>query len=333
VEIAKPFIQLPYAFDASRLADEVNALDGAAWMQHPGGMTGNSAVALLSREGGDNDDFVGAMIETPHLKQCPYIRQVMASFGEVFGRSRLMKLAAGNEVSLHVDLNYHWYTRVRIHIPVITNPDVIFYCGEEQINMQAGESWIFNAWRRHRVINGGDKDRVHLVIDTSGSSRFWDTVSKMADLDRDADQVLINQMLTKIPYRENEGAVIRAERFNIAPIMSPGEIDALVRELIEDFERADENDRDRIAQYKSLLTDFAKDWRQLWLLFGYQQDGWPEYKALIDRTVKRMHPDRNALITSTNKVGVNPIIMQRIFWPALSVDHYDQFIGGEDSKS
>jgi hypothetical protein len=222
---------------------------------------------------------------------------------------------------------------VRIHIPVITNPDVIFYCGEEQINMKAGESWIFNAWCRHRVFNGGDKDRVHLVIDTSGSSRFWDTVSKMADLDRDVDQTLINQLLTKVPYRENEGAVIRTERFNIAPIMSPGEIDALVRELIEDFERADENDRDRIAQYKSLLTDFAKDWRQLWLLYGYQKDGWPEYKVLIDRAIKRMHPDRNALITSTNKVGVNPIIMQRIFWPALSVDHYDQFIGGEDSKS
>lgn len=296
-------------------------------------MSGNSAVALLSRGGGDNDDFVGAMFETPHLKQCPYIRQVMASFGEVFGRSRLMKLAAGSEVSLHVDLNYHWYTRVRIHIPVITNPDVIFYCGDEQINMRAGESWIFNAWRRHRVFNGGDEDRVHLVLDTSGSSRFWHTVGQMSDLDREADQDLIYQMITKVPYREGGSADIRAERYNIAPIMSPGEIDALVRELIEDFERADENNPDRIVQYKSLLTDFAKDWRELWLLYGYQRQGWPLYEALIDEAVKKMHPDRNALITSTNKVGVNPIIMQRIFWPALSVDHYDQFIGGEGSKS
>ena len=63
------------------------------------------------------------MQETGHLKACPYIRQAIASFGEVFGRSRLMKLGTGSEVSQHVDFNYHWYTRVRIHIPIITNPD------------------------------------------------------------------------------------------------------------------------------------------------------------------------------------------------------------------
>ncbi len=333
MEIVKPFIQLPYSFDASRLADEVNALDDAAWMQHPSRMSGNSAVALLSHEGGDNDEFDGAMIETPHLKRCPYVRQVMASFGEVFGRSRLMKLATANEVSLHVDLNYHWYSRVRIHIPVITNPDVIFFCGDEQINMRAGESWIFNAWRRHRVTNGGDEDRVHLVIDTAGSSRFWNTVKKMAALDRETDQNAIDSMITNVPYRDGENPEIRAERYNIAQIMSPGELDALVSELIADFECFKENDPARIAHYKSLLTDFAKDWRELWHLFGYQKEGWPQYEALIEEAVKKMHPERNALLTSTNEVGVNPIIMQRIFWPAFSVKYFDQFVGSEESKS
>jgi hypothetical protein len=328
MELSRPFIQLPFAFDAERLAEEVAALPADAWMAHPSGMKGNSAVALLSRDGGDNDDFDGAMIETPHLKRSPYVRQVMASFGEVLGRSRLMKLAVGGEVSMHVDLNYHWYTRVRIHIPVITNPDVIFFCADEHIHMRAGETWIFNSWRRHRVTNSGAEDRVHLVIDTAGSSRFWNTVRKMEVLDRETDQDAIDQMLTNIPYRDSDSVEIRAERYNIAPVMSPGELDALVRELIADFECSKKNDPSRVAHYKSFLTAFSKDWRELWLLYGYQKEGWPLYKALIDGAVRQMHPDRNALITSTNEVGVNPIIMQRIFWAALSEETYDQFVGG-----
>jgi len=80
---------------------------------------------------------------------------------------RLMRLNAGCEVSPHVDFNYHWYSRVRIHIPIVTNPQVIFYCGDQQIHMQAGECWIFDSWRRHKVINSSDQDRVHLVIDTA----------------------------------------------------------------------------------------------------------------------------------------------------------------------
>ena len=333
MEIARPFIQLPYCFDVLRLAAEVNALEDTAWMQHPSRMTGNSAVALLSRQGGDNDDFDGAMVETPHLKQCPYLRQVMASFGEVLGRSRLMKLAAGSEVSLHVDFNYHWYTRVRIHVPVITNPDVTFYCADEHIHMQAGESWIFNSWRRHRVFNGGDEDRVHLVIDTAGSSRFWNTVRKMEALGRDVDQDERNRLITSIPYRPGEDAEIRAEKYNIAPVMSPGELDALVNDLIADFKCADENDPERVRQYTSFLTDFAKDWRELWLLYGYETDGWPHYEALIQDVADQMHPDRTALITSSNKIGVNPIIMQRILRSALATKHFDQFVSGTDLNS
>ena len=333
MEISKPFIQLPYSFDASRLADEVNALDESAWMKHPSGFSGNSAVALLSRNGEDNDDFNGTMLETPHLNRCPYVRQVMASFGEVFGRSRLMKLGVTSEVKLHVDMNYHWYTRVRIHIPVITNPDVTFYCADQQIHMQAGESWIFNSWRRHRVTNNGTADRVHLVIDTAGSSRFWSTVRKMEALDRETDKDAINQLITHIPYREGEEVVIRAERYNNTPIMSPGELEAMVREVIADFERNEKNDPDKVARYKALLTDFSKDWRELWHLYGYEKEGWSKYEALIESTAKQMDSDRESLKTSTNAIGVNPLISQRIFWPALSVDNHAQFFGDDEGKA
>ena len=70
------------------------------WMPHPSGLEGNSAVALISREGQDNDEFGGFMKPTAHLDKCEYHKQVMASFEEVLARSRLMKLEAGSKVSM-----------------------------------------------------------------------------------------------------------------------------------------------------------------------------------------------------------------------------------------
>ena len=46
------------------------------------------------------------------------------------------------------------------------------------MHMAPGDTWIFDAWKMHKVVNGADKTRVHLVIDTCGSSRFWDMVSR-----------------------------------------------------------------------------------------------------------------------------------------------------------
>lgn len=327
MDIGRPFVRLPFSFDAARMADEAEQLPQSAWMQHPSRMSGNSAVALVSRNGADNDDFDGSMRETPHLQACPYIRQVMASFVEVFGRSRLMKLGAGAEVAQHVDFNYHWYTRVRIHVPIITNPEVTFYCAEQHTNMRAGECWIFNSWRRHRVTNASDEDRIHLVIDTAGSSRFWQLVRDMQQYDPLTEVDAIDAVTRHIAFEPGKEVELLTERYNIAPVMSPGEVDALVAGLVLDFEQNPDNDAELVARYRTLLSDFAKDWRETWHLHGYQRDGWPLYRQAIDRVFRQLHPDPNALLTQSNKIRVNPVIVQRILKAALAVDKMGQFVG------
>ncbi len=302
-------------------------------MAHPSRMSGNSAVALISRGGGENDDFDGAMAETPHLQACPYVRQVIASFGEVFGRSRLMKLGAGAEVSQHVDFNYHWYTRVRIHIPVTTNPAVIFYCGDQRVHMRAGECWIFNAWKRHRVTNDSDQDRVHLVVDTAGSSRFWNVVHTMAQYDSLADSAKIGELTKFITYEPGKDVEIMTEQYNISPVMSPGEVDALVAGVIREFETNPDNEPDLIASYKKVLIDFAKDWREVWNLHGYQREGWQKYQDAIDRVSGALNPNPRALVTQSNDIGVNPIIVQRILRSALAVDKMRHFVGSLEGNS
>lgn len=316
MRLSKPFIRLPFRFDADRLAREAGQFPPDAWMAHPNRLPGNSAIALISSGGGDNNSFEGEKLPTPHLAKCPYLKQVMASFGEVLSRSRLMKLAAHSEVSLHVDFNYHWFSRVRIHIPVITNPKVIFHCGQEQLHMKAGECWIFDSWRRHQVRNQSEAERVHLVIDTCGSSRFWTLVRRM----QAQPDAAIEAAAEFLPFAPNKAVALRTERFANPPVMSPGECVALIEDLIADFSANYSNDRTLVRAYADLLRGFAQDWRELWLLHGHRPQGFADYRNLIAKTRSQLHPDRRALTTASNDIGVNAIFAQRVLNAALLPD-------------
>jgi len=82
------------------------------------------------------------MLPTPALEKSPYIKQVLSSSASIFGSSRLMRLGGGSEVPAHADITYHWYNRVRIHVPTITDPGVAFYCNRKKVHMAQGEAWI-----------------------------------------------------------------------------------------------------------------------------------------------------------------------------------------------
>ena len=179
MKLPAPFIQLPISFDAVALAREISQVEDAHWRPHPGGMPGNSALTLITTEGDpDSDETAGKMRPTPWLLRLPYLMQVLEALGATWGRSRLMRLSGQSEVSPHVDVNYYWRQRMRVHVPIITTSSVRFHCGDSEVNMAAGECWIFDTWRRHCVLNHGDDTRIHLVADTVGGERFWDLVAQ-----------------------------------------------------------------------------------------------------------------------------------------------------------
>jgi LPS sulfotransferase NodH len=288
MKLPQPFIRLPLSFDAERLAAEVAALPASAWARHPNAFEGNSAARLISVDGGENDDVSGVMQATPHLQASPYIQQVLASFGVVWSRSRLMKLAPGAKVPEHSDINYHWFQRVRIHIPVTTRPGVRFYCDDQAVHMRAGEAWIFDNWRQHRVDNATDQERVHLVADTSGSAMFWNLVA--AGMRGQAAQL--------IPYRPGQNVSIPMERFNRFRVMPPAEMDHLLKDLAADLvsETPGEAGRVSVAQFTSLLNSFCADWRQLWALHGDSDSGIEHYQQLSKALWQRAGEIRAGLV-------------------------------------
>jgi hypothetical protein len=179
MRLRQPFVRLPLVVDADRLRAETDAIPESAWRGHPEGAPGNSAVVLVGVGGDpDGDATVGAMAPTPHLQGMPYTREVLAGLGTTVGRTRLMRIATETELGLHVDTNYYWWHHLRIHVPVQTTPDVVFEAGDESVHMAAGEVWVFDTWRRHRVDNPASSPRIHLVIDTVGSASLWDLIDR-----------------------------------------------------------------------------------------------------------------------------------------------------------
>lgn len=325
MNLSHPFIRLPFSFDANQLKQELAIFEDSVWMEHPNRINGNSAIPLISLHGEDNNDFSGEMKATPHLARCEYVRQVMASFGEILARSRFMKLAAGEEVTEHVDFNYHWYDRVRIHIPITTYPDVHFYCGDQKIHMQAGECWIFDSWRQHKVVNNSPFDRTHLVVDTAGSSRFWNVVDGMKQYAPDFKSTAFNDHVRHVSYHKSKHSELRVEKYNVAPIMAPGELEAIANELIEDVAANPDNNPVMVQEYRQLLRSLAKDWRETWLQYGYQQSGISHYRNLLNQTVRQLRPNPRVLVTASNDVGINPIIMQRILRAAVNADQLERY--------
>jgi hypothetical protein len=81
------------------------------------------------------------------------------------GRMVFAKLLAGGKIIEHSDLGYSLLNCHRIHIPIVTNEDNVFFVGGEQKNMQVGEFWEINNAGPHSVDNHSDENRIHLIID------------------------------------------------------------------------------------------------------------------------------------------------------------------------
>jgi hypothetical protein len=115
---------------------------------------------------------------TNAVDKFPHTRKIVESMflGSAPDRVRFMRLTKGNgELSRHADITdkeagVQPGKSVRLHIPIYTNPQVIFnswtHKGERSIvNMTEGSLWYLDTRKPHTAVNNGDRDRVHLVMD------------------------------------------------------------------------------------------------------------------------------------------------------------------------
>ncbi len=273
MQLQIPFVQLPLSFDAAVLAAEVEALGEAPWRPHPQGFVGNSALPFIATDGDPTSESTsGLMRPTPYLERCPYLHQVLASLGVVVGRTRLMRLSGHAEASAHIDINYYWRERMRIHVPITTQPTVQFYCGDAVVNMKPGECWIFDTWRRHRVVNDAVQSRTHLVVDTVGGEEFWKTLAGGR-----AHDAPLAGWSPRFVAPSGERPPLRLESVNLPVVMTPWEL----RDHIG-FVLGDALPNPRLAAVHQACGQFIRLWQSLWAMWGEAREGWGEYRTALD---------------------------------------------------
>jgi len=78
----------------------------------------------------------------------------------------LIKLSKYSIIPVHRDHGVYLMSHNRIHIPIITHPNVTFQVGNDIKHLKPGEIWeINNNEKPHAVNNKSNIDRIHMIID------------------------------------------------------------------------------------------------------------------------------------------------------------------------
>jgi quercetin dioxygenase-like cupin family protein len=166
------WLRLPPAFDVERLHADLGAASRLHWQSHYNdrahrGSWTSIALRSASGEAGDIQAWEGAdFSDTSLLAGCPYFRKAIESFACEKKAVRLMALAPGAEITPHRDRGGSLEDGLaRLHIPILTDPAVVFTLDGEEVHFSAGATWYMNANCLHAVRNGSARERVHLVLD------------------------------------------------------------------------------------------------------------------------------------------------------------------------
>src|SRR5262249_22919300 len=121
-------------------------------------------------------------VPTPLLAACPAIAAALDAFDCPLESVRLMRLGAGSIVKTHTDHDLDVeHGRVRLHIPIVTNPGVDFRLNDEQVVLGEGECWYLRLSDPPSVANHGDRARIHLVIDAIVSPWLRELLERAAE--------------------------------------------------------------------------------------------------------------------------------------------------------
>ena len=285
-----PFYKFAFRFDTERLLAEVGAIPETAWRFHHENFKGNSALHLISTNGTVNDEFEPPMRPTEYLERCPYIMQIMAQFKTLLGRARLMRLEPGYGVPAHFDLQHYWRTHTRVHIPVLTHPDIIFHSGDQAVHMASGEAWTFDNWRVHKVVNETQVRRIHLTFDTYGSTAFWQMAKPLGR--EEAPQL--------VPYREGETPRLMLESFVDNPVMTPGDVELEFSRLVSDAAAVPGNDPAGMARLMSFAGWLRNEWRALWYAVGPTPEGTPQFVRLMQQAMEAAQSIPATIVMASN---------------------------------
>lgn len=172
--VSPPFLRLPLLVDLEGLRADLAGCLALEWPAHFNArdyVGGWSSLALRSPSGSATDITAhpgpaAPPRDTPLLARCPHTAALLARLPCRTESVRLLRQAPGGEIKPHRDPGLSYRDGVfRLHVPILSHPDVEFTVAGQRVPMQPGECWYADFSATHAVVNRGPTDRVHLVID------------------------------------------------------------------------------------------------------------------------------------------------------------------------
>ena len=165
-------VRLPRNYDVALLTRDLQTLRDVQTAPQPGPYhTGEWTGIALHSMGGKDSVFPSAAgmdhyQETESLKRTPYFKYVLDDLKCPKEVVRILFLPPGGHIKDHFDFHTSFqFGLLRLHIPIITHPDVIFMIGGQRVIWNAGELWYGDFSKVHSVKNDSQVVRVHMVID------------------------------------------------------------------------------------------------------------------------------------------------------------------------
>lgn len=82
-----------------------------------------------------------------------------------FPRVMLAKMNPGTIIPEHIDGNTRGWIPHKIHVPILTNPDAMFFVDGKSYHFEVGKAYEVNNAAMHGVKNGGRSQRIHLIFE------------------------------------------------------------------------------------------------------------------------------------------------------------------------
>lgn len=166
------FSRLPLTVDLPLLLQALAAVEDERWQGHFNSAyySGDwSGVALISAADALTELSPGA---AEPLHRAPWSRddrwrQALQDWPLEIVSARLLRLGPGGRIHEHRDYDLGGPDAdLRLHVPLLSSPEVDFWLDGQRVPMSAGECWFLDLSRPHRVANRSlEASRIHLVLD------------------------------------------------------------------------------------------------------------------------------------------------------------------------
>ncbi len=181
-------------YNLQLLIQETNLFNN--YIPHKGCPDGWSGISLRNKTGTTSE--IGISVEhsinrrrryiedcqdTIYLNQLPYISSILKEIEQIpvkIGLVRLLKIKAGHKLPIHSDkamFNFDKGFLCRLHIPIISSPDVHFIINDKTYILKPGNLYYADVSHKHTVVNHSQQDRIHLVIDVESNQHIKDLIN------------------------------------------------------------------------------------------------------------------------------------------------------------